>query len=212
MTARSWILGIPSMAVIALAGLRFAFISRAGIGESCYQNPELGNLPLPSAGWTTDGAFSFFPIGVQCSYFTSEHELLLVHTQTNVWDWGITFAAILGILGFVLFLTARLATRRSWHIRLKNETQDVSLVVPPKNGSERTSGKERGGAPDLRDGACRLPVSPLCALFCCASSAHASPGRPDRRLTLYELAIGRVAKHSRDRRRGGALASIWSLS
>ena len=114
-TARSWILGIPSMAVVALAWLQFAFISHAGIGESCYQYIELGNLPLPSAGWTTDGAFSFFPIGVQCSYFTSEHELLLVHTQTNVWDWGITFAAILGVLGFALFLTARLATRRSWH-------------------------------------------------------------------------------------------------
>ena len=114
-TARSWILGIPSMAVIALAGLQFAFISHSGIGESCYQNPELGNLPLPSAGWTTDGAFSFFPIGVQCSYFTSEHELPLVHTQTNVCDWVITLAAILGVLGFAVFLTARLATRRSWH-------------------------------------------------------------------------------------------------
>ena len=114
-TARSWILGIPSLVLIALAGLQFASISRAGIGESCYQNPELGSLPLPSAGWTTDGAFSFFPIGVQCSYFTSEHELLLVHTQTSVSDWGITFAAILGVLGFALFLTARLATQRSWH-------------------------------------------------------------------------------------------------
>ncbi|WP_241989204.1 hypothetical protein [Cryobacterium serini] len=114
-TARSWILGIPSMALIALAGLQFAIISHAGIGESCYQNIELGRLPLPSAGWTTDGSLSFFPIGVQCSYFTGEHELLLVHTQTSVWDWGITIAAILGVLGVALFLTARLATRRSWH-------------------------------------------------------------------------------------------------
>ena len=114
-TARSWILGIPSMALIALAGLQFAIISHAGIGESCDQNPELRNLPLPSAGWITDGSLSFFPIGVQCSYFTSEHELLLVHTQTSVWDWGITIAAILGVLGFALFLTARLATRRTWH-------------------------------------------------------------------------------------------------
>ncbi|TFD56750.1 hypothetical protein E3T39_15550 [Cryobacterium suzukii] len=114
-TARSWILGIPSLALIALTGLQLAIISHAGIGESCYQNPELGNLALPSAGWTTDGAFSSFPVGVQCSYFTSEHELLLVHTQTSVWDWGITFAAILGVLGAALFLTTRLATRRSWH-------------------------------------------------------------------------------------------------
>ena len=117
-TARSWILGIPSLALIALAGLQFAVISHAGLRESCDQNPELGTLPLPSAGWTTDGAFSFFPIGVQCSYFTSEHELLLVHTQTSVWDWGITIAAILGVLGFALFLTARLATRRTWHASL----------------------------------------------------------------------------------------------
>ena len=114
-TARSWILGIPSVVLIALAGLQFVVISHAGIGESCYQNPELGSLPLPSAGWTTYGAFSFFPVAVQCSYFTSEHELLLVHTQTSVWDWGITFAAILGVLGAALFLTARLATRRFWH-------------------------------------------------------------------------------------------------
>lgn len=28
----------------------------------------------------------------------------------------------------------------------------------------------------VRDEACRLPVSPLCALFCCASSAHAPAG------------------------------------
>lgn len=114
-TARSWILGIPSLALIAVAGLQFAIMSHAGLGESCYQIPELGNLALPPPGWTTDGAFSFFPIGVQCSYFTSDHELLLVHTQSSVWDWGITFAAILGVLGFALFLTARLATRRSWH-------------------------------------------------------------------------------------------------
>ena len=114
-TARSWLLGIPSLALIALAGLQFAIMSHAGIGESCYQNPGLGNLPLPAATWTAGGAFSFFPVGVQCSYFTSEHELLLVHTQTSVWDWGITFAAILGVLGVALFLTARLATRRSWH-------------------------------------------------------------------------------------------------
>jgi hypothetical protein len=117
-TARSWILGIPSLALITLAGLQFAIISHAGLRESCSQNPELGSLPLPPAGWTTDGAFSFFPIGVQCSYFTSEHELLLVHTQTSVWDWGITFAAMLGVLGFALFLTARLATRRTWHASL----------------------------------------------------------------------------------------------
>jgi hypothetical protein len=115
MTARSWILGVPSLALIALTGLQFASMSHAGIGESCYQNPELGNLALPSAGWTADGAFLFFPVGVQCSYFTSEHELFLVHTQTSVWDWGITFAAILGVLGVALFLTARLTTRRSWH-------------------------------------------------------------------------------------------------
>ena len=117
-TARSWILGISSMALMALAGLQFAFISHAGIGESCYQNPELGNLALPSAGWTADGAFSFFPVGVRCSYFTSDHELLLVHTQSSVWDWGITFAAILGVIGVALFLTARLATRRTWHASL----------------------------------------------------------------------------------------------
>ena len=117
-TARSWILGLPSMALMALAGLQLAFISHAGIGESCYQNPELGKLALPSAGWTADGAFSFFPVGVRCSYFTSEHELLLVHTQTSVWDWGITFAAILGVLGVALFLTARLATRRTWRASL----------------------------------------------------------------------------------------------
>ena len=112
-TARSWILGIPSMTLVALAGLQFAFISHSGKGESCYQNPELGDLP--SAGWTTDGVFSFFPVGVQCSYFTSDQELLLVHTQASLWDWGITFGAVLGILGFLLFLTARLATQRSWH-------------------------------------------------------------------------------------------------
>lgn len=117
-TARSWILGISSMALIALAGLQFAFISHAGIGESCYQNPALGNLALPSAGWTADGAFSFFPVGVRCSYFTSDHELLLVHTQSSVWDWGITFAAILRVIGVALFLTARLATRRTWHASL----------------------------------------------------------------------------------------------
>jgi hypothetical protein len=35
-TARSWILGIPSLVLIALSGLQFAFISHAGIGESCY--------------------------------------------------------------------------------------------------------------------------------------------------------------------------------
>ena len=117
-TARSWILGIPSMALMAVAGLQFAFISHAGIGEFCHQNPKLGNLALPSAGWTASGAFSFFPVGVRCSYFTSEHELLLVHTQTSVWDWGITFAAILGVLGVALFLTARLATRRTWRASL----------------------------------------------------------------------------------------------
>ncbi|WP_166805411.1 hypothetical protein [Cryobacterium sp. Hb1] len=36
-TARSWILGIPSLALIALAGLQFAIISHVGIGESCDQ-------------------------------------------------------------------------------------------------------------------------------------------------------------------------------
>ena len=113
--ARSWILGIPSLALIALAGLQFAIMSHAGIGESCYQNSGLGNLALPAAGWTADGAFSFFPIGVQCSYFTSANELFLVHTQTSVWDWGITFAAILGVLGSALFWAARLTTRRFWH-------------------------------------------------------------------------------------------------
>ena len=46
----------------------------------------------------------------------SEHELLLVHTRASVWDWGITFDAILGIIGVTLFLTARLDTRRAWHI------------------------------------------------------------------------------------------------
>jgi hypothetical protein len=114
-TARSWILGIPSLAFVALAGLQFAIMSHAGIGESCYRSPGLGSLALPSAGWTADGAFSFFPVGVQCSYFTSEHELFLVHTQTSVWDCGITFAAFLGVIGVALFLTARLATRRSWN-------------------------------------------------------------------------------------------------
>jgi hypothetical protein len=49
---------------------------------------------------------------------TSNHELLLVHTQSSVRDWGITFAAILGIVGVALFLTARLATRRTWHASL----------------------------------------------------------------------------------------------
>ncbi|TFC96729.1 MULTISPECIES: hypothetical protein [Cryobacterium] len=114
-TARSWILGISSMALLALAGLQFAFISHAGIGESCYQNPDLGNLALPSAGWTAYGAFSSFPVGVRCSYFATDHELLLVHTQSSVWGWGITLAAILGVLGIALFLTARLATRQTWH-------------------------------------------------------------------------------------------------
>jgi hypothetical protein len=117
-TARSWIFGISSMALMALAGLQFAFVSHAGIGESCYQNPELGNLALPSAGWTADGALSYFPVGVRCSYFASDHELLLVHTQSSVWNWGITFAAILGVIGVGLFLTARLATRRTWHASL----------------------------------------------------------------------------------------------
>ncbi|WP_255408551.1 hypothetical protein [Cryobacterium sp. M23] len=41
-----------------------------------------------------------------------------MHTQTSVWDWGITFAAILGVLGVALFLTARLATRRTWRASL----------------------------------------------------------------------------------------------
>ena len=117
-TGRSWILGIPSRALIALAGLQFASMSHAGIGESCYQNIEQGNLALPSAGWTADGAFSFFPIGVQCSYYTNDHELFLINVQTSVWDWGITFAAILGVLGFALFLAARLATRRTWRASL----------------------------------------------------------------------------------------------
>jgi hypothetical protein len=39
-----------------------------------------------------------------------------VHTRASVWDWGITFDAILGIIGVTLFLTARLDTRRAWHI------------------------------------------------------------------------------------------------
>jgi hypothetical protein len=124
-SARSWILGVPSFALMALAGLQFAFISNAGIGESCYQNPHINNLSLPSAGWTADGALSFFPIAVQCSYFTSEHELFLVHSQASVWDWGITYAAILGVIGVALFLTARLTTRRTWHILPSKERSKI---------------------------------------------------------------------------------------
>lgn len=114
-SARSWILGIPSFTLIILAGLQFASISHAGIGESCYQNPHVDVLALPAAGWTADGVFSFFPIAVQCSYYTSEHELVLAQTQASVWDWGITCAGILGLLGVTLFLTARLATRQTWN-------------------------------------------------------------------------------------------------
>jgi hypothetical protein len=113
-SARSWILGVTSFALMAIAGLQFAVLSHAGIGESCYQNSQVGDLNLPSAGWTADGAFSFFPIAVRCSYFTGERELVMVHTQTTVWDWGITFAAVLGVIGVTLFLTARLTTRRTW--------------------------------------------------------------------------------------------------
>lgn len=113
-SARSWIIGLTSFALMTFGGLQFAFLSHAGVGESCYQNPQLGDLTLPSAGWTADGTFSLFPISVRCSYFSSEHELVLVYTQASVWDWGITAAAFLGIIGFTLFLTARLATRRTW--------------------------------------------------------------------------------------------------
>ena len=58
------------------------------------------------------------------------------------------------------------------------------------------------GAITVRDGACRLPVSPCARSSVARRRRMPRPGRPDRRLTLYELAIGRVAKHSRDRRRG----------
>lgn len=115
LSARSWILGIPSFALITQAGLQLASISHAGIGESCYQNPHVDILALPAAGWIADGVFSFFAIAVQCSYFTSRHALLLVRTQARVWDWEITCAGILGLLGVTLFLTARLATRQTWN-------------------------------------------------------------------------------------------------
>jgi hypothetical protein len=111
---RSWILGATSSGLIALGIFRIAMISYSGIGTSCYANPDLGPDVLPPGGWTANGVLSLFPLGVRCSYFTTEHSLYYVTTVASVWDWGLTFGAIAGLLGFVLFLTARLATRRIW--------------------------------------------------------------------------------------------------
>ncbi|MBA8828774.1 hypothetical protein FB555_000845 [Alpinimonas psychrophila] len=112
LSMRSWILGATSLGLIAVGILRLASISHAGIGESCYQNPGLTAQSLPSGGWTADGVLTLFPVGVRCSYYTTEHSLYLVTTAVSVWDWGLTFAAIAGLLGFVIFLTARFTTRR----------------------------------------------------------------------------------------------------
>jgi hypothetical protein len=105
---RSWMFGVLSLALLALTAFRLLMIYRAGIGGVwCHQDSGLTIETLPSGGWTAEGELSLFPIGVRCSYYTLGHSLALVHTAADVWDWAITAGAIAGVLGFVLFLTAR---------------------------------------------------------------------------------------------------------
>jgi hypothetical protein len=104
-----------SLALLTLAAFRIFALFHAGVGVWCSQSPGVPDGALPLAGWTTEGEVSLFPIGVRCSYFTLQHSLVLVHITADAWDWAITIAAIAGLLGSVLFLTARAATHRIWH-------------------------------------------------------------------------------------------------
>jgi hypothetical protein len=114
-SVRSWTFGGFSLVLLALTAFRLLVIYHAGVGgEWCYEGSGLSIEALPSAGWTAQGELSLFPIGVRCSYYALDHSLALVHTAADAWDWAMTVGAIVGVLGFGLFLGARSATRRAW--------------------------------------------------------------------------------------------------